>query len=140
MKTNLTFRDLYRFPGFRARATLKPHPEDPKGYIITLERRQKKTVCSGCGTTAFGYRDRRTHRVRDLHAGASRIYLAFEYRRVACPRCNAVKRETLSMLARSARFTQRVEFDLPEDLPESDPDIANVRTWYTWHLLVTVKE
>jgi hypothetical protein len=33
----------------------------------------------------------------------------------------------------------RVSFDLPEDLPESDPDIANVRTWYTWHLLVTVK-
>ena len=47
--------------------------------------------------------------MRDLDAGASRIYLAFEYRRVACPRCNAVKRETLSMLARSARFTQRFE-------------------------------
>ena len=42
MKTNPTFRDLYCFPGFRARATLKPHPEDPEGYIVTLERRQKK--------------------------------------------------------------------------------------------------
>lgn len=47
--------------------------------------------------------------MRDLDAGASRIYLAFEYRRVACPHCRAVKRETLSMLARSARFTQRFE-------------------------------
>jgi transposase len=69
----------------------------------------KKTVCSGCGTTASGCRDRRTHVVRDLDAGATRIYLAFEYRRVACPTCNAVKRETLSWLAQSARFTQRFE-------------------------------
>jgi len=54
-------------------------------------------------------RDRHTHLVRDLDAGATRIYLEFEYRRVACPRCKAVKRETLSMLAKSARFTQRFE-------------------------------
>jgi transposase len=47
--------------------------------------------------------------VRDLDAGATRIYLEFEYRRVACPRCKAVKRETLSWLAQSARFTQRFE-------------------------------
>jgi transposase len=47
--------------------------------------------------------------VRDLDAGANRIYLEFEYRRVACPRCKAVKRETLSWLASSARFTQQFE-------------------------------
>jgi len=42
MKTKKLLRDLYSFPGFRARATLKPHPGDPGGYIVTLERRQKK--------------------------------------------------------------------------------------------------
>ncbi len=42
MKTKNTLRDLYKFPGFRARATLRSHPEDPEGYIVTLERRQKK--------------------------------------------------------------------------------------------------
>jgi hypothetical protein len=42
MRTIKTLRDLYDFPGFRVRTTLKPHPEDKKGYIITLERRQKK--------------------------------------------------------------------------------------------------
>jgi transposase len=47
--------------------------------------------------------------VRDLDAGAVRIYLDFEYRRLYCPVCNAVKRETLSWLAQSARFTQRFE-------------------------------
>ena len=47
--------------------------------------------------------------MRDLDAGAVRIYLEFEYRRVDCPRCHAVKRETLSWLAQSARFTQRFE-------------------------------
>ena len=49
MKTNPTFRDLYRFPGFRARAMLKPHPEDPEGYIVTLERRQKKRSVPAAG-------------------------------------------------------------------------------------------
>lgn len=42
MKTIQTLRDLYAFPGFRARAMLKSHPEYPNGYIIILERRQKK--------------------------------------------------------------------------------------------------
>ena len=42
MRTNNTLRDLYRFPGFRAHARLKPHPEDPGGCTVTLERRQKK--------------------------------------------------------------------------------------------------
>lgn len=47
--------------------------------------------------------------MRDLDAGTKRIYLEFEYRRVACPHCKAVKRETLSWLAKSARFTQEFE-------------------------------
>lgn len=47
--------------------------------------------------------------MQDLDAGATRIYLEFEYRRVACPHCKAVKRETLSWLAKSGRFTQRFE-------------------------------
>ncbi len=47
--------------------------------------------------------------MRDLDAGDLRIYLEFEYRRLYCPSCDAVKRETLAWLARSARFTQRFE-------------------------------
>jgi transposase len=69
----------------------------------------KKTVCSTCGQSVSGYRDKRTHMVRDLDAGPSRIYLEFEYRRVACPKCQAVKQETLSWLAVSNRFTKRFE-------------------------------
>lgn len=42
MKTIKTLRDVYSFPGFRARCTLKPHPQDTGGYIVKLERRQKK--------------------------------------------------------------------------------------------------
>ncbi len=42
METIKTLRDIYSFPGFRARATLKPHPNDPGGRIVKLERRQKK--------------------------------------------------------------------------------------------------
>ena len=46
METKKTLRDIYSFPGFRARATLKPHPNDPDGRIVTLERRQKKRSAS----------------------------------------------------------------------------------------------
>ena len=42
METIKTLRDVYSFPGFRARATLKPHPKDLNGRIVRLERRQKK--------------------------------------------------------------------------------------------------
>ena len=40
---------MYKFPGFRARSTLKPHPTDKAGYIITLERRQKKQSARHAG-------------------------------------------------------------------------------------------
>ena len=49
MKTKNTFRDLYKFPGFRARATLKSCPEDPEGCTVTLERRQKKRFVPAAG-------------------------------------------------------------------------------------------
>ena len=42
MATKTTLKDLYSFPGFRARARLKPHFADSEGRIVTLERRQKK--------------------------------------------------------------------------------------------------
>ena len=47
--------------------------------------------------------------VRDLDAAEITVYLEFEYRRVNCPHCQAVKQETLSWLAASNRFTQRFE-------------------------------
>ena len=49
METKKTLRDLYKFPGFRARATLKSHPEDIEGCIVTLERRQKKRFVPAAG-------------------------------------------------------------------------------------------
>lgn len=42
MEKKTFIRDLYRLEGFRARATMQPHPEDSNGWIITLDRRQKK--------------------------------------------------------------------------------------------------
>ena len=41
-----------------------------------------------------------------------RIYCEFEYRRVHCRRCQAVKQETLAWLASSGRFTKRFEEDI----------------------------
>lgn len=69
----------------------------------------KKTVCGCCGKEVSGFRDRRTHQVRDVDSGLRHIYLEFEYRRVLCPMCKAVKQERLIWLADSGRFTQRME-------------------------------
>jgi hypothetical protein len=43
MKTKTSFRDLYSFPGFRARARFKCGVKgDPKARVVQLVRRQKK--------------------------------------------------------------------------------------------------
>lgn len=44
-----------------------------------------------------------------MDSGGVRIYLEFEYRRVECRKCLAVKQEKLSWLADSSRFTKRFE-------------------------------
>jgi transposase len=49
------------------------------------------------------------HCVRDVSSGGTRMYVEFEYRRILCPRCKAVKQETLTWLAAGGRFTQRLE-------------------------------
>ena len=109
MKTKKTLAACYSFPGFRAGSRLTGVLGDPVAWVITLVRRQKKTVCSVCGTSHRVFYDRRRHRVRDLDAGGMRIYLDFEYRRVWCRRCRAVKRELMPGLAGSGRFTKRFE-------------------------------
>jgi hypothetical protein len=56
MEKKTYIRDLYRFEGFRARATMKVHPEDSNGWIIVLDRRQKKRFAQPAGQrhTVFG--------------------------------------------------------------------------------------
>ena len=48
--------------------------------------------------------------VRDLPAGAWRIYLELEVRRVDCKQCQAVKRERLEFLADNPLYTKRFAF------------------------------
>lgn len=52
MAKNTALKDFYSFPGFRTRASVRPHPRDLGGYIVRLERRQKKqsapAVAEGC--------------------------------------------------------------------------------------------
>jgi transposase len=48
--------------------------------------------------------------VRDLPNGEMRIYLELEVRRVACRRCQAVKREQLDFLADNPFYTKRFAF------------------------------
>jgi hypothetical protein len=52
MNVKITLKDMYRFPGFRPLATLVKHPDDPKGYVLTLNRRQKK-LCAPVAEKRF---------------------------------------------------------------------------------------
>ena len=76
--------------------------------------------------------------VRDLDAGTTRIYLEFEYRRVLCPQCKAVKRETFSWLAKSARFTQQFEDRIGELCQEMSvkrvAELQNLKWDQVWRM------
>lgn len=54
MNTKLTFKDLYSFPGFRANARLRAHPEHTGAMVVTLNRRQKKRFALAEKHTASG--------------------------------------------------------------------------------------
>ena len=47
---------------------------------------------------------------RDLSCGPMRIYLELEMRRVACPKCEGVKREGVDWLADNPFYTKRFAF------------------------------
>ncbi len=50
MKTKRTFKELYSFPGFRAKARFKSGIlGDPMARVVELERRQKKVYVPDAG-------------------------------------------------------------------------------------------
>ena len=51
--------------------------------------------------------DARERFVRDLSCGAKRVYLRVSIRRVFCPVCQTVKRESLEWIAANSRYTKR---------------------------------
>ena len=108
MKTKKSLSEIYSFPGFRARVKFKKGIlGDQKARVLDLIRRQKKTICSSCGKASKSYYDQRIHRVRDLNCGDMRIFLEFEYRRVECKHCQAVRQEFIPWLSNNKRVTQR---------------------------------
>jgi hypothetical protein len=50
-----TVKDLYRFPGFRPLSRLLPHPQDSKGYVLKLQRRQKKQYVLSVAKQFMGF-------------------------------------------------------------------------------------
>ena len=65
--------------------------------------------------------------MRDRPSAGTRIYLEFEYWRLSCPKCQAVKRETLAWLADSSRFTKRFEREIGQQCRgQSIADVAKV--------------
>ena len=102
--------DVYRFPAFRPRATVRGVFGDPKVRIVRLERRGKKLCVEPVVGPRAGSTDRKLRQVRDLSAGDTRIYLELESRRVRCRSCGKVKQEKLAWLANNPFYTKRFAF------------------------------
>jgi transposase len=79
-----------------------------------------------------GFRDKKNRMVRDLDSGEKHIYVEFEYRRIWCPRCNAVKQERLAWLADSKRFTRRFEDNIGEQCREMSITKVAAFTGLSW--------
>ena len=99
--------DAYRFRGFRPLATVKGVFGDPKARVVTLVRQKRKTACGCCGHVQSGWYDRKARRVRDLSCGGTRVWWAFEVRRIDCRACGAVKTERIDWLADNTFYTKR---------------------------------
>lgn len=56
---------------------------------------------------AIGWYDRKLRQVHDLSCGDTRVWLAFEVRRIDCRACGAVKTEKLDWLADNPFYTKR---------------------------------
>jgi transposase len=82
--------------------------------------------------------DSRMRWVRDVESGNAPIYLEFEIRRVNCPRCKAVKTETLSWLWEHGRFTKRFEEKvgrMARQMPLTEVATLNQISWHqAWRM------
>jgi transposase len=90
-----------------------------------------------CGTVHFSWYDHQVRRIRDLPAGAWRIYLELEVRRVDCKQCQAVKRERLEFLADNPLYTKRFAFYVGRRCRTSTIKDVAEELLLEWH---TVKE
>jgi transposase len=95
--------DVYRFPAFRPRATVRGVFGDPKVRIVGLSGGEKNFVRSLWSALA-------PNQVRDLSAGDTRIYLEIESLRVRCRSCGKVKQEKLAWLSNNPFYTKRFAF------------------------------
>jgi len=81
--------------------------------------------------------DRKTKRVRDLSCGDTRVYLAFEFRRVQCKTCGGVKSERLDWMVHRRLYTKRFAHHIGQRCKEASIDSVAKEYHLDWH---TVKE
>jgi transposase len=94
-------------------------------------------VCGSCGHVCHTFYDSKIRRIRDLSSGGRRVFLETAVRRVQCPSCNGVRRESLAWLAANPHYTKRFVKAVGERC--RDATIKSVAEEFSldWH---TVKE
>jgi transposase len=81
----------------------------PEGIVVGLRPRFRRLSCPHCGWSTAARQDTSVRRWRHLDAGACKIWLKCEIRRLACRRCGKVVTEAVPWARHGARFSRDFE-------------------------------
>ena len=92
-------------------AEVREEPDGSREVWITLDRKDGRYVCSGCGKQRYRYHDAEEREVRDLPILGVPVRLFLWRFRVECPACGP-RLEALNWLEPRSRVTKRMAEDV----------------------------
>ena len=104
MRVSTAFNRMLALPG----ATVTGVRFEPVGMIVDIRLRARRLRC-GCGWSSGSRYDSSRRRWRHLDAGATKLWLEADIRRLACQRCGRVVTETVPWARLGAWHTKDFE-------------------------------
>ncbi len=105
MRATTAFNRMLAIPG----AWVASVTFTPEGIVVGLRPRFRRLSCPHCGWSTAARQDTSVRRWRHLDAGACKIWLKCEIRRLACRRCGKVVTEAVPWARHGARFSRDFE-------------------------------
>lgn len=101
MRVSTAFNRMLDLDG----ATVRAVTFTSEGIVVDIHRTFRKLTCPHCGWSTAARYDRSVRRWRHLDAGASRLWLRAEIRRLDCRSCGKVVTEAVPWARHGARHT-----------------------------------
>lgn len=105
MRATTAFNRMLGIPG----ATVASVTFTGEGIVVGLRRRFRRLTCPRCGWSTRSRYDASTRRWRHIDAGASKIWLEAEIRRLECRRCHRVVTEAVPWARHDARHSKDLQ-------------------------------